>query len=174
MSKRYPSYKSSGVEWIGEIPAHWELRKLSRSFERIGSGTTPSVDNRSYYEGGTINWVNTGDLNDTFLTDTARRVTDIALHEHSALRIFPAGSVVMAMYGATIGKLSMLGIPACTNQACCVLTRSDYFDNKYLFYWLATNRQHIISMAYGGGQPNISQELVKSHAHLQEIKAFKY
>jgi type I restriction enzyme S subunit len=68
----------------------------------------------------------------------------------------------MAMYGATIGKLSMLGIPGCTNQACCVLTKSPYFENRYLFYWFLANRQHIISLAYGGGQPNISQDLIRS------------
>jgi len=162
MSKRYPAYKPSGIEWIGEIPEHWTVRKLSRSYEKIGSGTTPSVDNRTYYEEGTIDWVNTGDLNDAYLTKCSKKVTEAALNEHSSLKVFPIGSVIMAMYGATIGKLSILRIPACTNQACCVLTQSRYFENRYTFYWLMANRQHIISMAYGGGQPNISQELVRS------------
>lgn len=154
--------KPSGVEWLGDVPEHWIVRKLSRSYERISSGTTPLAGSEVYYSGGTVNWINTGDLNDGLLTSCAKKVTEKALQDHTSLKMYPQGSLVIAMYGATIGKLSLLGLEGTTNQACCVLTTSDYFNNKFLFYWLLAFRPHIISLAYGGGQPNISQELIRS------------
>ncbi len=153
--------KDSGVEWIGEVPEHWEVNKLSQSFEQIGSGTTPKSGDETYYKDGTINWINTGDLNDGILTDCKRKVTIKALKDHS-LNIYPIGSIVIAMYGATIGKVSILNINGCTNQACCVLNKSKNLDIKFLFYWFLSKRNFIISLSYGGGQPNISQDTVKS------------
>ena len=153
--------KDSSVEWIGDVPEHWEVNKLSQSFEQIGSGTTPKSGDETYYEDGTINWINTGDLNDGILTDCKRKVTIKALRDHS-LNIYPIGSIVIAMYGATIGKVSILNINGCTNQACCVLNKSKNLDIKFLFYWFLSKRNFIISLSYGGGQPNISQDTVKS------------
>lgn len=154
--------KDSGVEWLGKVPEHWEVRKLGRSYSMIGSGTTPTSSEGKYYKEGTVNWINTGDLNDKVLNSCTKKVTEKALADFSTLKVYPTGSIVMALYGATIGKLSILNIEACTNQACCVLTKSPYFINRFLFYWLYANRPHIISLAYGGGQPNISQDLVRS------------
>jgi len=159
---KYPLYVESGVAWMGELPSHWFIRKLSRSYSQIGSGTTPTSGEEKYHLNGSVNWINTGDLNDGILDSCSKKVTERALADYSALKIFPRGALVMAMYGATIGKLSILDIDGCVNQACCVLNSSRLFDNKYLFYWLFVNRPHIISMASGGGQPNISQELVRS------------
>jgi type I restriction enzyme S subunit len=65
------------------------------------------------------------------------------------------------MYGATIGKVGITDIEVCTNQACCVLDDSPFFDIRFIYYWFIGNRQHIISLSYGGGQPNISQELIR-------------
>ena len=160
--KTYPKYKPTGVNWISTIPEHWEIRKISRSFKVIGSGTTPPAGSEVYYNEGTINWINTGDLNDSVLTSCSKKITQQALDEFSTLRVYPEGSVIIALYGATIGKLSILAIQGCTNQACCVLTSSDHYDNKYMFFWLLSERPHIISLASGGGQPNISQELIRS------------
>ena len=156
------SMKDSGVEWIGEIPEGWEVRKLSYCFDIIGSGTTPSSDDESYYMEGTIPWIITGDLNDSILEDASKRITESAFHEHSALKMFPKNSIIIAMYGATIGKLAITTFDACTNQACCVLTKSKIVDIKFLFYWFLANRNEIISRSYGGGQPNISQEVIRS------------
>ena len=157
----YPLYKDSAIEWIGEIPEHWELNKISQSFEQIGSGTTPKSGSEIYYENGTVNWINTGDLNDAYLTSCKRKVTPEALRHHS-LKIYPVGSIVIAMYGATIGKISILKIPGCTNQACCVLNKSKFLETRFLFYWFISSRDFIISLSYGGGQPNISQDTIKS------------
>lgn len=158
-TKTYDKYKDSGVEWIGEIPQNWNIRKLFGLLDTIGSGTTPK-GNDNYYE-GQICWLNTGDLNDSFIYSTSKTITDLAMVEHSTLKVFNAGSVVIAMYGATIGKLGILQIPTTTNQACCVMSCNALLNNKYLFYSLYSARDYILTLSYGSGQPNISQETMK-------------
>jgi type I restriction enzyme S subunit len=152
--------KDSGVEWLGEIPEHWDKLKIGRTFNLIGSGTTPNTNTDKFYNDGNINWLNTGDLNDSYIFETKKKITVIALKETS-LKIFPEDCIVIALYGATIGKLGHLKIATTTNQACCVLSNSKSVINRFLFYYFLSSREHIISMAYGGGQPNISQELIK-------------
>lgn len=159
--KKYDNYKDSGIKWIGEIPEHWESWKISHAFKRIGSGTTPESGNPIYHENGTINWLNTGDLNDGILEFCSKKVTEKALKDYSSLKIFPAGSLVMAMYGATIGKTCIINFETTTNQACCVFCKSDIIDVNFLQYWFIGNKEHIINLAIGGGQPNISQNILK-------------
>jgi restriction endonuclease S subunit len=159
--KKYEAYKQSGIEWLGEMPNHWVKLKIGRTFQKIGSGTTPQSGNDLYYESGNINWLNTGDLNDGLIIETNKKITEAALNEFSTLKIYSIDSIVIALYGATIGKLGQLKIEATTNQACCVLSDSEKIINRYLFYFLMSAREYIISKAYGGGQPNISQELIK-------------
>jgi len=154
--------KDSGVGWIGEIPEGWKIEKIGRSFETISSGTTPESSNLKYYEDGTINWVVTGDLNNSKLVACTNKITSLAMHDYSTLKIYPKNSLLIAMYGATIGKISLLDVEACTNQACCVLSGSQLFDMRFVFYWFYTSKEHIISLSYGGGQPNISQKLIRS------------
>lgn len=159
---RYPAYKDSGVEWLGEVPEHWEVWKLAQAFTQIGSGTTPKSDNPQYYESGDIPWVNTGDLNDGELDDCEKRITTLALADHSSLKTYPAGALLIAMYGATIGKLAVLKFAATVNQACCVFAGKSEINSKFMFYWFLGLRQQIISLATGGGQPNISQDILRS------------
>lgn len=159
---RYKSYKHSGFDWIGEIPSHWEMLKVSHHFKVLGSGTTPTAGNTIYYENGTVPWVNTKDLNDGTITDIPKSVTRLALRHFGTLKMYPKDTVLIAMYGATIGKVGILSIDACTNQACCALNSSPKHNQKFLLYWFQGNKQHIVSMGYGGGQPNISQEVIKA------------
>ncbi|GBE18456.1 EcoKI restriction-modification system protein HsdS [archaeon BMS3Abin16] len=154
--------KDSRIEWLGEIPEHWEVRNISRTFRVIGSGTTPKSDKIEYYNGGRVNWVITGDLNDNLLNNSSKKITDKALQDYSTLKIYPSGTLIIAMYGATIGKISLINFEACTNQACCALTDSPYLSDKFTFYWFLSQRQNIINMSFGGGQPNISQDVVRS------------
>jgi len=154
--------KDSGVEWLGEVPEHWEVRKLSQLCAGIGSGTTPKSDRLEFYEDGTIPWVVTGDLNDSMLDECSNRVTDRAINEHSTLKLYEAGSVVVAMYGATIGKAALLGIAVTVNQACCVLPPSREVRSEYLLLFVLAARPHLLSLATGGGQPNINQEVIRS------------
>ncbi|MFD0765805.1 restriction endonuclease subunit S [Mucilaginibacter lutimaris] len=152
----------SGIEWSGKIPDSWQIWKLSHAFKKIGSGTTPESGNPLYHENGTVNWLNTGDLNDGILTETSKKVTERALKDYAALKIFPARTVVIAMYGATIGKVSVVNCEITTNQACCVFYDSDVIINEFLFYWFIINKPQIINLSKGGGQPNISSEALKS------------
>jgi len=161
--QRYEKYKDSGIDWLGEVPEHWEVKKITHVFKQIGSGTTPTAGSALYYENGIINFLQTGDLNDNYIFSTSKKITEKALLEYSSLKIFPVGSLVIAMYGATIGKLGILKIEAATNQACCVLGECQIdLELKYIFYWFMFAKNQILSMSYGGGQPNISQDLIKS------------
>lgn len=160
--KPYPKYKASGVEWLGDVPEHWDVRKLAHAIDTIGSGTTPKTDTPEFYLNGEISWVNTGDLNDSELYGCSKSVSKAALDAYTSLKIYPPGSVVMAMYGATIGKLAILRFPATVNQACCVFVGEKLVHSKFLFYWLCGFRNQIVSLATGGGQPNISQEIIRT------------
>lgn len=154
--------KDSSIEWLGEIPNHWEVWKLSHAFNKIGGGTTPESGNPIYHENGTINWLNTGDLNDGVLNETTKKVTLKALEDYSALKVFPPYSVVIAMYGATIGKTSLVNCEITTNQACCVFYGSDIILNEFLFNWFLSNKSNIVNLSKGGGQPNVSMEILKN------------
>lgn len=154
--------KDSGIEWIGMIPEGWECTKLAWLYSNMGSGTTPDSSNYSYYSENGTNWLQTGDLNDGVITFTSKHVTDLALQE-KGLKIYPVGSVVIAMYGATIGKVGLLSIETTTNQACCVLPPTEIMNNKYVFYLMQSSKQILISKSVGGGQPNISQAIIKEH-----------
>lgn len=153
--------KDSGVEWLGEVPAHWESWKISHAFGEIGSGTTPATSEAKWYENGNIPWVTTGELRENVIWETKKLLSSTALSAFSALRLHPAGSLAIAMYGATIGRLGILGVDATTNQACCLLTRPKDLHVKFTFYWLLAFKQSIIDLyASGGGQPNINQEVI--------------
>lgn len=152
--------KDSRVDWIGEIPKHWDVWKVTHGFRRIGSGTTPKSDNPTFYD-GTIPWVTTSELRESIIFDTVQKVTEEAVASHSALKIYPAGSLAIAMYGATIGRLGMLGINATFNQACCVFSDPEVFDSRFVYYWLWMRRPILISLSNGGGQPNLSQDDLK-------------
>jgi len=154
--------KPSGVSWIGDINEEWELRKVSHSFKKIGSGTTPTSGANEYYNNGIHPWVNTGDLNDGYLNSVNTLITKKALKDYPTLKQYPENTLLIAMYGATIGKVSILQIKACTNQACCALVPHKYFDTEYIYYWFKGNRNKIISLSYGGGQPNISQDVIRN------------
>lgn len=159
---RYSDYKDSGIEWIDEIPKHWSVKKISHVTTNIGSGTTPKSDNMAYYDGGEINWLVTGDLNDWYIYETTNKITPQAIKDHSSLKTYPSDSLMMAMYGATIGKLGILKTPSTVNQATCVLTINENNSTEFWFYIFLGHRNYIISLGYGGGQPNISQEVIRS------------
>lgn len=144
-------------EITSDIPDNW-------CWERIGNigswsaGATPPRTNPDYY-GGDIPWLKTGDLNDGIVSSVPEYITDLALQKTS-VRLNPIGSVLMAMYGATIGKLGILDTPMTTNQACCACIPYEGMFNKYLFYFLMGNRLNFIKMGEGGAQPNISKEKI--------------
>ncbi|MCW7494650.1 restriction endonuclease subunit S [Leptospira sp. 2 VSF19] len=159
--KPYPKYKDSRIEWIGEIPTEWKTLKIRHACEYIKSGTTPESSSEEFY-GGSILWVTTGELRESFIEDTAKKVNEKALRTYSALSFHPKGSVLIAMYGATIGRLGMLNKEAVSNQACLALFSKTKLFNRYLFYWLYATRDELIRISSGGGQPNVNQEKLAS------------
>ena len=140
-----------------DIPDSWKWVRVG-DCGSWGSGATPSRTNSEYY-GGNIPWLKTGDLNDGVVTEIPEYITKLAL-EKTSVRLNPVGSVLMAMYGATIGKLGILGTEATTNQACCACIPYKGIYNKYLFYFLMASRTTFIKMGEGGAQPNISKEKI--------------
>ena len=152
--------KDSGIEWLGQIPAHWEVKKVTRLFT-IGSGTTPNSEDSDYY-GDSTPWVTTSELRETIVNETQKHVTRKALDDYPSLKVHKAGSVVVAMYGATIGRVGVLGVAATVNQACCVFSPLSQIASTFAFYWFQMARLHLVSLGTGGGQPNLSQELLRS------------
>ena len=152
--------KDSGISIIGKIPKNWNLKKISHIVNFIGSGTTPKSNLNEYYENGEINWLITGDLIDQEIHETTKKITLKALEDNS-LKIYPQNSLVIAMYGATIGKLGILKVKSTVNQACCVLNFEMHQDTNFWFNSFLGNRKYLVSLGYGGGQPNISQETIK-------------
>lgn len=158
---KYDAYKDSRVEWFGTIPESWCVKKLSHLFSNIGSGTTPATGNINFYNGN-IPWLQTGDLTDGIINSTTKTISERALKTHSTLKQYKVGSLVVAMYGATIGKAGLLNIRTTTNQACCVLEQTDSVDMRFAFYLFMGFKSNIVAMGYGGGQPNISQDLIRN------------
>ena len=140
-----------------DIPESWEWVRLGE-IGSWASGATPSRTHAEYF-GGNIPWLKTGDLTDGYVSSTPETITELALAKTS-VRLNPVGSVLMAMYGATIGKLGILQIAATTNQACCACIPHDGVWNKYLFYYLMARRKDFVKMGEGGAQPNISKEKI--------------
>ena len=155
---RFPGYES--VEFGDDgLPEGWEIRSLSEVFN-TSSGGTPSRRKHDYY-GGNIRWFKTRELQDNILFDSEENITDEALRNSSA-KVFPVNTVLMAMYGATIGRLGILTNPSSTNQACCaIIPKTEYLNHLYIYQCLYVNRDHILSLRMGAAQENISQTIIK-------------
>ncbi|WP_251701953.1 restriction endonuclease subunit S [Metapseudomonas boanensis] len=146
---------------MSELPKGWVEVTLG-DIADWGSGGTPSRSESSYY-GGTIPWIKSGELDTRYVTTTEEFITEAALNGSSA-KIFPAGSVAIAMYGATIGKTAILGVDAATNQACAVgAPIRGITDKEFLYRLLQNEKDAFIEKGKGGAQPNISQAVIKAH-----------
>ena len=150
-----------------EIPENWVWVRMGQIGD-WGAGSTPQRGNANYYN-GKILWLKTGELNNGIVYDTEEKVTQKAFLDCS-LRMNKIGDVLIAMYGATIGKLAIVGKELTTNQACCGCTPFLIY-NWYLFYFLMANRDSFIKKGEGGAQPNISR--VKLVEHLIPLPPLK-
>ncbi|EAA8602829.1 hypothetical protein CQK57_06395 [Salmonella enterica] len=147
----------SGVK----LPEGWVVTNL-QNIANWGSGGTPSRSHDEYYNGN-IPWIKTGDLGPKLITEASEYITDAGVKNSSA-KYFPKGSVAIAMYGATIGKTSILGIDATTNQACAVGSPIEGITSSiFLYYFLLNEKNAFIKKGKGGAQPNISQAVIKEH-----------
>ncbi|MBD5434508.1 MAG: restriction endonuclease subunit S, partial [Treponema sp.] len=150
--------KDSRIEWIGEIPEEWEIDKCNRVFQIIGSGTTPRGED--IFENGTENWLQSGDVKEGLITTCKNKLKKQVLQNFNALKKYKSPFIIIAMYGASVGNIAISQIDACVNQACCVLG-SPKSNFKFLYYALLSTKDFLIKKALGGGQPNISQEIVR-------------
>lgn len=124
------------------------------------SGGTPDKKHSEYYTNGTIPWIRSGELNQNVIFDSELKITELGLQKSSA-QIFPAGTLLIAMYGASIGKIARLGIDAATNQAVCGIFENSEVSLDYLYYFLLYKKPDLIKCGIGGAQPNISQTILK-------------
>ena len=137
----------------------WKTETLG-NIAFMTSGGTPSKKNPEYYKSGTIPWVRSGELENGAIRDTEIKITQAGLDASSA-KIFPKGTLLIALYGATIGKLAYLDIDACTNQAVCGIFANDKVSLKFLYFFLLFHRSDLVKQGVGGAQPNISQTILK-------------
>jgi type I restriction enzyme S subunit len=142
-----------------QVPPNW-LWVKSEIIAKWGSGGTPSRRKPEYYQ-GTIPWLKTGELRDSIIFDSEEKISEDAIRNSSA-KLFPKGSIAIAMYGATIGRIGILGIDAATNQACAVGIPTLLTSTEYMFYYFLANKQRLINKGKGGAQPNISQTIIKA------------
>jgi len=130
-----------------------------KDIAKTTSGGTPSRNIPEYFEGD-IPWLKSGELNDDFIFDAEENITEEALKNSSA-KIFPKGTLLVALYGATVGKTGILGINAATNQAICAIFPKEGVERDYLYWYFRMKRQDFLISSYGGAQPNISQKTIK-------------
>ena len=145
-----------------EIPIGWKEIKLGDVF-RTSSGATPLTTELSYYKGGNIPWINSGELASPYIYSTSNYITQKGF-DNSSTEIYPKGTILVAMYGATAGKASMLKITACTNQAICAILPNDDYCPEFIKYNIDTLYKHLVGLSSGSARDNLSQ------AGLKELK----
>lgn len=142
-----------------QLPLGWEWIKLD-VLSTTTSGGTPSRGNPDYFNGD-IPWIKSGELKDGYITTSEEHIS-LAAVESSNAKVFPKGTLLIAMYGATVGKLGILDIEAATNQAVCAIFPNKQLNRNYLFAFLKYYRKDLIGASFGGAQPNISQTVIRS------------
>ena len=159
-------YKSSGGAMVWneklkrEIPQGWTAAKI-KDVAQTYSGGTPTSTNSEYYDGGDIPWINSGELNNSIITSTTNYITEEGLNNSSA-KLYPQNTVLVALYGATAGKVSLLSFEACSNQAVCGVIPQNKIMTTYIRYYLSSLYEHFITLSSGSARDNISQDTIKN------------
>lgn len=150
------------TELCANAPSSWAIRSIEDICQRVTSGGTPSRSVADYYQDGEWPWVKTQELVDGWIDDTEEHITFDAI-AHSSAKTLPKNTVLMAMYGATVGQLGILRKPMTCNQACCAMIVDDESaDFRYLYYILLLSRPELKSLATGAAQQNLSASTIKS------------
>ena len=160
---KYPGHETATFKdtEIGKIPSDWEITKVE-TYYNTSSGGTPSRKEPSYYDKGTINWVKTGELKNTFIIDTEEKITDLAIKKSSA-KLFVENTIVLAMY-CGMGDISIMSKPMATNQACCVfIPKYDYLDYPFTYLFFNNITKEMTNISFGAAQQNLSQEVIKAY-----------
>ena len=165
MKKLDELIKSRFVEMFGDINNNNSFSyKPIKSITTVLSGGTPNRKNDNYWKDGTIPWVKTTELNNSVIYSTEEKITELGLFESSA-KIVPSQTILIAMYGQgkTRGMTGILGIEACTNQACACILPDRKINQKYLWYYYIFSYDKLRSLAKGGNQPNLNVDIIKNY-----------
>ena len=154
----HASQNPSSPQGAKELPHGWKHVRLG-DIAQTTSGGTPRRDKPQYY-GGTIPWVKSGELGDRVVYETSETLSDEGLTSSNA-KVFPKGTLCIALYGATVGKLGILGVDAATNQAVCAIFPPEGLDTRYLYRFFEGKRRELIEQGKGGAQSNISQGIIR-------------
>ena len=148
-------------DFVEELLDEWSYKSINEICSKVTSGGTPSRSNKGFYIDGTIPWLKTKEFNNGYVYSTEEKITEVAIEKSSA-KLLPKNTVMMAMYGATVGELTMLGTEMACNQACCAMivdpAEADY---RYLFYVLLFAKSEIKLLATGAAQQNLSAKSIK-------------
>lgn len=158
-------YKSSGGKMIyneelkREIPDGWEVKKV-KDVAFTGSGGTPLKSKKEYYNNGSVPWINSGEVNAPFIIKAKKFITQLGVDKSSA-KLFTSGTILMAMYGATAGKVSFINFEATTNQAICAINPHNENYNFYLKFGLEDLYDYLVNLSSGSARDNLSQDKIK-------------
>ena len=160
---RFPGHENTKI--VDGVPEGWQYEKLG-DLVKTTSGGTPSRRKSEYYVNGNIRWIKTKELNDRFIFETEEHITEDAVKNSSA-KVLPEGALIVAMYGATIGKIGITAAEMACNQACCAfISFDDMISKEYLYCWLMDNRENLVSQGKGAAQSNLSQEMIRNFSLL--------
>lgn len=160
IKKEKPLPKIAKDEVPFGLPEEWKWCRLGEVFSST-SGGTPTRGDSNFWENGNINWLKSGELNDEIINfDSEEKITKKGL-EKSSTFLFPKETILIAMYGATAGKLAILNIESTTNQAVCGFLKNSFIEQKFLFHFLRAVRKKMVAESWGQAQPNISQTYLK-------------
>ena len=159
-------YKSSDGQMVWneklkrEIPKGWTVQKI-QEIANTCSGGTPKSTESVYYDKGSIPWINSGELNEPIITCTSNYITQLGL-DNSSAKLYPENTILVALYGATAGKVSLLSFEACSNQAVCGVMVNDFIMGDYVRLYLSSLYDHFITLSTGSARDNISQDTIKN------------
>ncbi len=158
----YKEYKISPMAWLDQLPTHWSAASLRWVSKRYAGGTSDK-DNEAYWEDGEIPWINSGAVNDGYITQPSELITREGFANSSAKWI-SKGALVMALagQGKTKGMVAQLGIPTTCNQSMAALIPNYRFEPRYLYYWLTANYQNIRNLAGGEARDGLNLEMLGS------------
>ncbi|KVV16413.1 restriction endonuclease subunit S [Flavobacterium sp. TAB 87] len=154
--KKYDNYKDSGIEWIGEIPEHWEVKRLKHIVETVKTGSTPPSEEIQYFEPKEINWFGPGDFDNLILEDSKRKISQLAINENKC-KLFPAHSILLIGIGATVGKIGIVSEACSSNQQINAIILKNEYIPKFYMYFLSTIKDIIVMEASSATLPIFNQ-----------------
>lgn len=161
-------YKSSGGKMVdselGKIPKDWKVSRIGDELKTVLGGT-PSTTNKSYWENGTIAWINSGKINEFRITEPTEYITQEAL-DNSATKLLPKRTTVIAITGATLGQVSLLEIESCANQSVVGVLETKEMPSEYIYFWVKSTIDKIISWQTGGAQQHINKDNINNSSLL--------